>query len=184
MATHDYLKGTWCNRRTGNIYKHVYVINGIATCTTLSGSQYLTSVNNIEKVDLDNSAHANLMMYLHFYTAAANNFWSDAGTSHDEDLPSYKKYIYWRDALLKLIAQQQEDSASLMAQNIRNLFDMVPFNPTGTVLDHHMARRTTEEIEAGRQYNLDHSWAALSAQSTIDEYLKKRKGGQTNGNAS
>jgi hypothetical protein len=51
MATHNYLQGTWRNRRTGTIYRHVYITNGIATCTVPSGSQYLTQAHNIERVD-------------------------------------------------------------------------------------------------------------------------------------
>lgn len=48
----EYLEGIWRNKRTGNIYKRVYVTNGIATCTTQSGSSYLTQVHNIERADI------------------------------------------------------------------------------------------------------------------------------------
>lgn len=75
------------------------------------------------------------------------------------------------DALQQLLIAAQ----SRTAKEIRAIFDMSEFDPTGTMMDKHMMARTPEEVAAGKQYNFDHAWAAMSAQGKIDKYIEEKR---------
>lgn len=70
-----------------------------------------------------------------------------------------------------LFTKELKEVERKTAKEIRTIFDMSEFDPTGTMMDEHMMARTPGEIEDGKRYNRDHAWAALSAQSKIDKYI-------------